>query len=292
MNISISLRDVSLIILGGFITFIAQFFANKLSKAKPKLIWRKFPFIKFKDGTISACWIVENIGNAPAEEVKIGIEVGQNGILNDISVFPSETAIDYSIKKEKSKGNILIPFLNEASSISISASISNLENENINISIVSKNVKGIEAKESIIARKLDKYYPKITIAYFVFIIIIFGALVLAGILSIYDTFHEVQVEHLAGLHIKLKDYDGAIDIYKNFLNKTLLYNNKGIILYKIAKLYALKGDQKSCLVYLNKAFTKSPSLKEIALKDEILRNIMKLQTSNKPLQRTGVTAGR
>ncbi|MBN2287379.1 MAG: hypothetical protein JXI43_13090 [Tissierellales bacterium] len=260
------LKDISLIILGGFVTFIFTLLIGRVQRRQPNLVWRKFPELKnLGEGLSGQSWLIENKGKKSARNVRITFKLPDSAIFNSFEIEPSEAALQYSLQIDPDDPTVksfIVPTFTQGVSISVSCLISKLSGKDVIISVVGEDILGSRdevSKDDFYLRY--KKFVKIYSSFYVFLIIV-SVLMLGFVIFIVN--QVILLKHtqsLAELHMKSKDYDGAIEIYNDWMNASIIFNESETVTYEMSVIYAKKGDLNKCLLFLEKSFSKSNNSK-------------------------------
>lgn len=250
------LKDVLLLLLGGFVTFLFSLLIGRLQRQKPRMVWRTFPALHIaKEGLSGMSWLIENTGRKSAKNIRLTFLLPEKAKFTSFEIEPSETALEYTIQDSPDKPflkSIIIPIFTQGVSLSISSLISGLGYDTVNLSIVGEDVVGseergfsqedIEKRHRRFIKMYGAFYAVSTLMTIVFLGFMF--------LMMSNVMHYKNTEFIADLYVKAKDYDTAINIYETYRKNCLDFIVSDTVTYELAKLYALKGNTQKSVILL------------------------------------------
>lgn len=251
MNFGI-IKDVMLVLLGGFFTFLFTLVLNRIQRKEPNIEWRRLPQLSIPShNLVGISYLIENNGRTKAKDITIKITIPKGATFQSLEVEPSEQAMKYTIHDSPSGNSktVIIPNFTNKLSLSLSCLIANLSDKDIDISIVGEDIVGKEKKD-LNKKRIEKFSKYIAVAYLViYLTVIVGGIVAVSSIGVigFELHQMEQNDHIAAFHVEKGDYDGALKIYKSYLENSLLNKNSPIVNFKMAVIYAKMQDVKNCI---------------------------------------------
>lgn len=287
------LKDILLVLMGGFITFLFTILIGRIQRLQPRMVWRTFPAIHIaREGLSGISWLIENTGRKSAKNVRVTFLLPEKASFTSFEIEPSEPALSYSLSDAPSKTSmksIIIPIFTQGVSISISSLISGLGDDIAKVSIVGEDIVGTE-KSGISEEDVEKRrrrFSKVYVAlYGLMILSTVFVLALASFMSI-EVMKYKHTEMIADLYLKAKDYDTAINLYETYRKNQVLGRDWGLSDYQLARIHALKGDKQRSILFLQqlpkknyeKRIEQDPGFDNIRSSPEFQEYLRKLKAS-------------
>ncbi len=97
-------KEIALLIIGGFVTFVFTYFINRLSLRKPNLLWRILPPVALPSQNLTAFNIlISNQGNLGVKNVRTVISFPREAEIKSVEIQPSESALTFERRNVEEK---------------------------------------------------------------------------------------------------------------------------------------------------------------------------------------------
>jgi len=268
-------KDIFLVVIGAFSTFLFTLLIMKLQKKKPDITWRKLSNINIPANNLTGInWIIENQGNKSAKDVSIQLQLGEHGKFETIDCQASESALIFNseINTNSNELSINIPVFPNGISVDISSLVKDLSG-NTQISIVGEDFIGKEHKIDDKSDKLRKITNKLMMLIVgVYAFTVLGMFIFIGML-INSRLEYEQTRSIANLYLDNNDKHEAIKLYESYSQNTLLLAKTPSLLFEVLSIYGKSGDKEKVVSYINK-------LSKDLNKESALKYIHFLETSH------------
>lgn len=268
-------KDIFLVIIGAFFTFVFTLLILRLQKKKANITWRKLSNINIPANNLTGInWIIENQGNKSAKNVSIQLKLSGNEKFETIDCQPSENALvfTHNTNVELNKLNINIPVFPNGLSLDISSLVKDLSG-NIEISIVGEDIIGKEHKVSDRSEKFKKITNLISIIMVgVYVVSVLGMFTFVAVLLNSRLEYE-QTRSIANLYLSNGDKEEAINLYESYSKNSILFKDTPSLLFEVLAIYGQAGDKEKVVSYINK-------LSEELKKESAIKYIHFLETSS------------
>lgn len=247
-------KDIFLIIIGAFFTFIFTLVVLKVQQKKPNITWRKLSNIKIPANNLTGInWIIENQGNKSAKNVSVQLKLGAIGKFETIDCQASENALNFTrnTNNDSDMLSIDIPLFPQGISFDISSLVKDLTG-NIEISIVGEDFIGKEHQVKDNSEKIKKYYNIISLALIsVYLLSVFGLIIFMGFILNSKLEYE-QTRSIANLYLSNGDKDEAIKLYESYSKNSVLFKETPSLLFEVLSIYGNSGDKVKVISLINK----------------------------------------
>ena len=268
-------KDIFLVVIGAFSTFLFTLLVMKLQKKKADITWRKLSNINIPANNLTGInWIIENQGNKSAKDVSIQLQLEEHGKFENIDCQASESALIFNseISSSSNELNITIPVFPHEISIDISSLVKDLSG-NTQISIVGEDFIGKEHQIDDKSEKIRKITNKLMmILVGVYALTVVGMFIFLGLLTNSRLQYE-QTRSIANLYLENNDKDEAIKLYELYSQNTLMLARTPSLLFEVLSIYGKSGDKEKVISYINK-------LSEELNTESAIKYIHFLETSN------------
>lgn len=246
------IKEILLLLAGGAITFVFTLLLNRISRRRPKLVWRILPPVHLPQENVTALQIIfVNEGDAPATNVRVIVGLGSKERIESVYVHPSEAAIDY-LFPSKNPLELQFPRLPSQSNVTLSCIVHGPQEPAPKISIVGDgDTVGSEA-ESPSQERIQKMRRRLLKAYgsmyalLIFVMLTFVFWIIA--LSIEYRTAQQQIA-LGDLYYRSGDYESARHIYSD-INSRWYEPPIYVVFVKLAAVANAQGRKQVAYDYL------------------------------------------